>query len=631
MTYDKEYFKLSSPNIEDNDYLREPQKLAYQKVYNHFILERKNTHAIVVLPTGVGKTGLMGLFPYGISNGRVLIITPQVVIKETVLESLDPRNSENFWLKRNVFSKVSELPVLVEYEGLRTKKEWLYMSNIVILNIHKLQQRLDSSLLNIVDENFFDMIIIDEAHHSTASTWVQATNYFKDVKVIKLTGTPFRTDNEKIMGEEIYKYKLSQAMAKGYVKSLEKFYYIPNELYLTIDGNKDKKYTVEEVFSILNKDENFISRSVAFSTECSLSVVEESIKLLNKKLDHNSAIPHKIIAVACSIEHAIETKDLYESKNLKCAIIHSKLDEHIKESTLKDIENHRVQVVINVSMLGEGYDHPYLSIAAIFRPYRYALPYAQFIGRILRKIPAEEGATATDNIGQIVTHKLLYLDELWNYYKNEIQESETIKYLEDIHIDDYDDEFSTPAEKRDYDTSIGNATENGEGKLVGESYLDTELLKLREKELKEERQKISELQKILNTSEEEARKILYSQKLREEKLKRPDLLYKQIGKDIDTRIREEIVPELLTRYHLGKNQDDIKDCFLFKHSSFKWIPNRTTSNAGMLAIYFNHALKVKLNRSKKDWTPEDYEKASSIVDSIYEYVDKVLESYLNSK
>jgi hypothetical protein len=281
-------------------------------------------------------------------------------------------------------------------------------------------------------------------------------------------------------------------------------------------------------------------------------------------------------------------------------------------------------------MLGEGYDHPYLSIAAIFRPYRHALPYAQFIGRILRKIPTEEGATAADNIGQIITHDCLYLHDLWNYYKKEIQESETIKYLEDIVIDEYDDSFSISPEKRDYDTSIGSASENGRGKLISESYLDTELLKLRDKELKEETKKISELQKILNTSEEEARKILYAQKLKDEKLKRPDLFYKQIGKDIDTRIREEIVPELLTKHNLEKNKDNIKYCLMFKNKSYNWITKKSNSNAGMLAIYFNQALKVKLNRNKKDWTPEDYERASSIVDSIYEYVDNILESYLNS-
>ncbi|MFB7121840.1 DEAD/DEAH box helicase family protein [Bacillus tropicus] len=56
---------------------------------------------------------------------------------------------------------------------------------------------------------FFDLIIIDEAHHSTARTWVETTQHFSKAKVVKVTGTPFRTDKEKIAGELVYKYKLS--------------------------------------------------------------------------------------------------------------------------------------------------------------------------------------------------------------------------------------------------------------------------------------------------------------------------------------------------------------------------------------------------------------------------------------
>ena len=50
----------------------------------------------MVLPTGVGKTGVMALLPYGISKGRVLIIAPQIVIKETVIDALNPILPNNF-------------------------------------------------------------------------------------------------------------------------------------------------------------------------------------------------------------------------------------------------------------------------------------------------------------------------------------------------------------------------------------------------------------------------------------------------------------------------------------------------------------------------------------------------------
>ena len=87
------------------------------------------------------------------------------------------------------------------------------------------------------------------------------------------------------------------------------------------------------------------------------------MKFLNKR--ELSDIPHKIIAVACSIKHANQIKSIYESKGLRVAIVHSDLEDKEKDKAFSDIDNHRVDVVVNVAMLGEGYDHPYLSVAAI--------------------------------------------------------------------------------------------------------------------------------------------------------------------------------------------------------------------------------------------------------------------------
>ena len=244
------YFMTADPHIYENSKLREPQITGYAKVYDHFIVKNKKTHAIIVLPTGVGKTGLMGLLPYHISKGKVLIITPQVTIRDTVVDSLNPDNPESFWLKRNIFSKISELPVLVEYDS-SVKKEILDAANIVVLNIHKLQARFHSSPLNFLPEDYFDMIIIDEAHHSTANTWVETTEHFEKAKVVKLTGTPIRTDGVNLVGELVYKYKLSQAMSNGYVKSLRNFEYIPEKLYLTIENDESVKYTVDQLMKSL--------------------------------------------------------------------------------------------------------------------------------------------------------------------------------------------------------------------------------------------------------------------------------------------------------------------------------------------------------------------------------------------
>ena len=198
----------------------------------------------------------------------------------------------------------------------------------------KLQKRLDSSPLNFLPEDFFDMILIDEAHHSTARTWVETINHFSKAKVVKLTGTPFRSDNEKIAGDLVYKYKLSQAMANKYVKSLKNIEYVPGQLLLTIDNDLSKTYTVEEIYEKGLKDEDWVSRSVAYAPECSKKVVDKSIELLEEKRAISN-VPHKIIAVACGIEHAEQIKEMYESRKYKAAVVHSDIDEKEKNAVFK--------------------------------------------------------------------------------------------------------------------------------------------------------------------------------------------------------------------------------------------------------------------------------------------------------
>lgn len=629
LEYNKKYFLNSQPNIFENDELRRPQIEGYFHIYDHFVKNNNDSHAIEIIPTGVGKTGLMGLFPYGISEGRVLIITPKLVIKDEVLDSLDPSHYENFWLKRDVFKHGDELPVVIEYKGDKTPNDVLESANIVILNIHKLQKRLDSSLINRVPKDFFDMIIIDEAHHSPAKTWVETTNHFNKSKVIKITGTPFRSDDEPIVGEVIYRYRLGAAMANGYVKSLEEFTYIPEELYLTIDDNDDDLYTEEEILDMGLKDKDWISRSVAYSKECSEKIVDASIKKLERKLE-NSDIPHKIIAVACSIKHAKQIKELYEDKGYKTAIIHSDLSDEKIHAELKKVENHKVKAVINVAMLGEGYDHPYLSIAAIFRPFKSKLPYVQFIGRILRIIPEEESNQPLDNIGEIISHKHLYLKELWNYYKNSIEEKETIIYLdeykEQILFDEDTDSKDKVGESRNL--THGDAKEIGNGKLEGNPYLKTELYKKMVEEEKKRDEKIKELQEVLDINYEKAEIILKQTNSSGSNLKRPDLYFESRRQDLDEKIREEIVPELIAKFDIDKKGDNLKDCNLFIGKK-SWIPKSINNNAGMLAVYFNQELKGKIGTNRENWDLSDMQTAIEQLPYIEEYVTGVLDSYLH--
>lgn len=614
------YFHNVPANIIGNSNLREPQEAAYRAIFKHFVVDKSKEHALVTLPTGTGKTGLMAIAPYNISNGRVLIITPQTVIRDTVLGSLDPTYPKNFWMFSKVFDSVQHLPTLIEYEKT-LPDEIINQADIIVLNVHKLQERLDSSLINRVCPDFFDMIIIDEAHHSEATTWRRTMEYFSESKVLKVTGTPFRSDGKVIQGKEIYKYSLARAMANGYVKSLEKIDYIPEQMLFTIDNDEGTTYTLEELREKNIREENWIQRSVALSKESNEKIVEVSLKYLEEKKELTDN-PHKIIAVACSINHAESIKAIYKNKGYNSSIVHSDLEKSEQEKELKKINDNEVDVVINVAMLGEGYDHKYLSIAAIFRPFKTLLPYAQFVGRTLRAIESEDGTfIEEDNIAVLVHHKELGLEPLWEFYKKEKSKRDTIKKIKE----DSELNFGGGNSK---DISKGEAHESEDYIIEKDTFVETELINRRKEKLEEENKKIQELQQLLSIDEEQAKDFIrQSQKNADtERLLRPDKYYFNAKKDLDNLIREDIIPELLADYRLEVDGDELlRKKTILPIKVYGWIYNYAKDNGGLLGMYFNTYLKNELKAPREKWGLDQYTEASDLAKSLDKYIREILE------
>ncbi|MGO3535244.1 MAG: DEAD/DEAH box helicase [Leuconostoc mesenteroides] len=622
-----DYFLKTETDILQNENLRDPQREAYFEVYRHFVQRGKKTHAIVVLPTGTGKTGLISILPYNIAEGRVLIITPQLTILDNIEKNLDSDDSRNFWTTAKIIDDPKNLPVVIRYEGSETNDDILDKSQIVVANIQKLQNGSANSIMNRCDPSFFDMIIVDEAHHAEAQTWIDNLNYFSNAKVVKLTATAFRTDKKKIVGELVYKYKLSQAMHRKYVKSIEKFDFLPDKLLFTIDNVLEEKYTFDQILALNLKDEDWIARSVAFSKECQISVVEESIKLLNAK-KASSTVPHKIIAAASNISEANEITGLYKERGLRAVAIHNQLTDQERQAAFSDIDNHRVDVVVNVSMMGEGYDHKYFSIAAIFRAYKSALPYEQFIGRVLRVIPDDEVSNPGDNIASVVAHKLLFLDELWNYYKNQVQESDVIAEIPEL-VGNIDNDDDDDGNHRVLHPDFGSVEQSRTGKLEKEVYLSTEYI-IKDKLRREEREsQIQQLINILNVPKSTAEALLDQQDASKNELKRPDLMVKMSRKATDKHIKEEIVPDLLSIAGTdGKGKE------LFQLSIFageKWITKKAQNDAALLAIYLNNYLRKQIGNTRANWSPDDFEHAGDLLDQQYQYIKRILKKGENDE
>ena len=226
------FFENCNVNIVNNKKLRKPQIEGWQRAKEHF--DTSQEKAIIQIPVGCGKTGLMALLPFKIAKGRVLIIAPNLEIKNSITNSFNVSSQDYFLKKASVISDPSTFPVSATLDSYNANIIDCEDSHIVITNIQQLSS-VNNKWLSLFSNNFFDMILVDEGHHNVAFSWENIFQHFPNAKVISLTATPFRSDGKEIFGKIIYKYPIHLAMVNGYVKFfLKRFHLLIMEIHIHI-------------------------------------------------------------------------------------------------------------------------------------------------------------------------------------------------------------------------------------------------------------------------------------------------------------------------------------------------------------------------------------------------------------
>lgn len=408
----EEFFLSAESYIEDNFFLRDPQREGHKAAIEFF--ENNGQMAIEQLPVGCGKSGLIGILPFGIARGRILVIAPNLTIRRELEKALDVTNRRAcFWHKCKILPEqtMSAGPFLAVLDGKDANIHDCDRSHIVLTNIQQLASSADRWLPAFSDD-YFDMILVDEGHHSAAPSWKKVFERFPNAKVVNVTATPFRSDKKDIEGNLIYRYSFKRAMLKGYIKRLQSVFVAPDEIYFTWEGD-EYHHTLEEVLEL--KEETWFSRGVALAPECNKHIVDASLDKLEQL--RQSGTNHQLIAVAMSVPHAKQVRSLYAERGFEAAEIHSKMPPDKQAEVIQKLRSGMLDCIIQVLMLGEGFDHPPLSVAAIFRPFRSLSPYVQFVGRIMRVIVQNE-PRHPDNYGHIVTHIGLNLDQQLEDFKD---------------------------------------------------------------------------------------------------------------------------------------------------------------------------------------------------------------------
>jgi len=407
-------FATVAANVEGNDRLRVPQRDGFVAVRDHYGRQGADREVGVVLPVGCGKSGLITLIPFAVRARRLLAITPYVQLAAQLYRDFNFGNPDLCFYTRCAVLPGPDYPEPVEIRGDRTNIGDLRDADVVITNIGQLQGG-ENRWLAELPPDFFDLIAFDEGHHSVANTYETLKRAFPGARIINFSATPHRADGRLMPGEVIYTFPVRDSIAEGYVKDLKALVLNPGSLrYVRREDDREVEVDLDEVRRLGEDDADF-RRSIVTSAETRDTIVDASIHELRRLRRETGEQRLKIIASALNREHCIDIVEAYKGKGLRAAYVHS-MEGSANEGVRKRLENHDLDVVVQVRMLGEGFDHPYLSIAAVFSIFRSLSPFVQFVGRVMRSImPNRPGHPL--NQGTVIYHAGANVARRWEDFR----------------------------------------------------------------------------------------------------------------------------------------------------------------------------------------------------------------------
>ena len=395
--------------------LLEHQMEALESLEKWFQMDNPDI-AVVSMPTGSGKTGILcclpftlggiGLqlpdpnkFPIGVPRYRfdkpVLVLAPG---KEIASQLQQQMHFDPFLVRRRIIQDQSAaLPNVRRINETRDlqNERLLRTQDVVLANAQKFRGEWEDALPN----DMFELVIVDEAHHYPAQTWYRIIEKFRQhAKVVFFTATPYRMDGKfMVEGPFAYHFTLQQAVQRRIIRQ--------TELDVLEGPPNDENENYEEgIYQLV------------------LARINEKQVIKNRDHPLPNDVPHMAMAITGNIAAADRVVDLWNQTwgEDTAFSYHSDLLPALKRELMQRIRSNQVKLVVVVATLLEGFDHPPVSIAAILSHIGSAPKFVQFIGRAQRIYRSQDGPEADGICADIITHKFYRKQE--EHYQKFIRE-----------------------------------------------------------------------------------------------------------------------------------------------------------------------------------------------------------------
>jgi superfamily II DNA or RNA helicase len=322
--------------------LRAPQIGALHAIAAHWSLSREP--AVVVMPTGTGKTEVMLAVSVESSGNRILVVVPTDALRQ---QTADKFREYGLLRQLGVLVDVAN-PVVGALTGKPTTEQFqaIRACNIVVTTMSSIARAVEAMQREFA--GLFSEIFFDEAHHIQAQTWKKFGSYCTHARTLLFTATPFREDGKALPGKIIYNYPLQTAQEKGFFKPIQ-----------------------------------FLQVFEPDSSQADPRIAEVAVARLRQDLE--MGFDHMMLARANTIDDAERLfRDVYQANyaDLNPVVVHSKTTR--RNQVLGSIRDGQHRIIICVDMFGEGFDLPNLKVAALHSVHKSLGITLQFIGRFAR-------------------------------------------------------------------------------------------------------------------------------------------------------------------------------------------------------------------------------------------------------
>ena len=322
--------------------LRPPQIGALHAIAAHWSLSKDP--AIVVMPTGTGKTEVMLAVTVESRGDRILTIVPTDALRQ---QTADKFREYGLLRSLGIVTNVKN-PVVGVLTGRPTPAQFdlVRTCNVVVTtmaSISRADDREQKAFAALFSDVFFD-----EAHHAQAKTWNKFSAFCVHARLLLFTATPFREDGKALNGKIIYNYPLQLAQENTFFKPIQ-------------------------FLQVFEPDDSLADFKIAATAVAKL------------RADLAIGLDHMLLARANTIGHARSLfNEIYnvEFADLDPVLVHSQI--RGREQILRDIRSGQHRIVICVDMFGEGFDLPQLKVAALHSVHKSLGITLQFIGRFAR-------------------------------------------------------------------------------------------------------------------------------------------------------------------------------------------------------------------------------------------------------